>query len=525
MKLFLFMLLSVITLQIDASDYKIIPEPLHVTTGSGKYVLPDSVGISSRNGWDLDLFEIQYLKEILITESGIRTGLVDEEAREDILIRKNSSMKSEEAYLLVVSPSGIEIEAGGRSGLFYAIQTLRQMLWQTELEGTIRVISSVVIQDQPQFSYRGLMLDPARHFLPINDLKSYIDVMALYKYNRLHLHLSDDQGWRMEIKKYPRLTSVGSVRRETDGNGEEHRGFYTQNEMKELVAYADERHVAIIPEIDIPGHSVAAIAAYPELTCFSDQLLEVRTTPGVSKELLCAGNEQVFKFLDDIIGELAKVFPGNEFHIGGDEAPLDHWGKCPKCQKQMKQLGLSTSQQAMSYFFGRVNESLEKYKKRPLLWYELDIADYPQNSIMYSWRMGLSQEVIQKAGAKGYHIISSPGEHAYFDYPQAKGEETCDWMPLLTLEKVYQFDPFMGNNPDQSHHVIGVEGTLWGEYVKDIDRAFYMTWPRGMALAEAGWSSAEKRSWSTFIEKLDLHFKWMQQNDINFRDPVELENN
>ena len=249
---------------------------------------------------------------------------------------------------------------------------------------------------------------------------------------------------------------------------------------------------------------------------------DVMTKPGVSKDLLCAGNEKVFQFLEDVISELAEIFPSEKFHIGGDEAPLDHWKKCSKCQKLMKKLGMSEPQELMSYFFDNVNTILKKNNKKPLIWYELDVPSYPDNSTMYSWRLGLSDKVIKRTRELGYELICSPGEHAYFDYPQWKGEETCNWMPILNLEKVYAFDPGYGLEESKQSHIIGVEATLWGEYVRDLDRAFYMTWPRAMALSEAGWSIMKNRSWESFKNRLPSQLSLLKKAGVMYRNPTEL---
>lgn len=501
-----------------AQNHIIIPEPVSLHPKSVKFTTENLLTLVAEKELN---FEAVYLSEILREEFNLNISIGKKPSPGNMIVLEvNDEIKQKEAYQLNISGSKICITGGSATGIFYGIQSLQQWMWNNyNLES--KEVSCVNINDEPRYSYRALMLDPARHFLPVEDIKRYVDVMAKYKFNRLHLHLSDDQGWRIEIKKYPRLTEIGSVRKETEGNGIVHSGFYTQNQLRDLVAYAAKRHVTIIPEIDVPGHSVAAIAAYPHLTCF-DEPLDVRTTVGVSKDLLCGGNDSVFIFLDDVIGELAEIFPGEEFHIGGDEAPLDHWKKCSKCQKRMNELNLESPQHLMSYFFKQVNRSLEKNNKRPLIWYELDVPLYPDNSTMFAWRNGLSQKVIKKSKEMGYQLIMSPGEHAYFDYPQAKGEKVCNWMPVLSLEQVYRFDPCMGVKDSETDHIIGVEATIWGEYVQNIDRAFYMTWPRGMALAEAGWSLDGKRDWTVFKGKLKIHLNTLSEQGVNYRKPKEI---
>lgn len=417
-----------------------------------------------------------------------------------------------EAYRLTVTPSEIRITGGSAAGVFYGTQTLRQLI---DENGDL---PCVTVEDEPRFAHRGLMLDPARHFLPVTDLKRFIDAMALYKFNVLHLHLTDDQGWRVEIGKYPRLTEIGSVRTETDGDGIPHRGYYTQAELRELAAYAAERHVEIVPEFDIPGHSVAAVASYPWLSCQTIDTLQVRTTAGVSPDLLCAGNDFTVAFVRDVVREIAAVFPSPRFHIGGDEAPLDRWAQCPKCQARKTALGLKTDAELMGWLLGQVSETLEEAGKKPMIWYETNVPRYPAEATMFAWRMGLTPAVTDSAAAYGWPLVLAPGEHAYFDYPQAADERPKggEWMPILPLRRAYDFDP-------QGPTAIGVEATLWGEYIPDIDKAFYMAFPRALALSEAAWSRPENRSWERFRAKLPHQLRLLEQVGIPFRRPADKE--
>jgi hexosaminidase len=524
MKNFLIIILLCLSLKgvAQKDDLNIIPQPLELEQKPGYFVISPKTTIFLNSRCNLD-FEANYLNDLLAFKNGAKLKIASNKGKVvgSIVLECKNSDPTSEMYSLNINDHGIRISANGKTGLFYGIQTFSQLLLSSEINQNGISLPFVHIEDSPRYNYRALMLDPARHFLPIEGLKKYIDVMSMYKFNHLHLHLSDDQGWRIEIEKYPLLTKIGSYRSETEGNGQPHTGYYTKDELKQLVQYAMKRGITIIPEIDIPGHNLAAVASYPNLTCFEGGQ-KVMTVPGVSKELLCAGNEQVFEFLDVVFGELSEVFPAQKVHIGGDEAPLDHWKECPKCQARKSALGMQDNHDLMSYFFKRVGKILDKYNKEPLVWYEIDVPEYPSNSTMYSWRMGLSDQVIQNTRKEGYGLICSPGEHAYFDYPQWKGEETCDWMPILSLEKVYQFDPGYGLPDEEQSHILGVEATLWGEYVKDIDRAFYMTWPRALALSEAGWSIMPNRSWKLFQERLILHLKRFDEMGINYRKPAEL---
>lgn len=427
-----------------------------------------------------------------------------------------------EGYQLIIKPNQIIIKFATEAGKFYAEQTFNQLVFGAEVTHK-KSLPCLTITDAPRFAYRALMIDPARHYWKIDDIKKYIDVMAHYKFNYLHLHLTDDQGWRIEIKKYPKLTEIGSKRSDFEGSKRNNEGFYTQEQIKDLVLYALQRNVQLVPEFDVPGHSDAAIAAYPFLSC-NDTLIGVRTTAGVSKNLLCVGKEEVFTFIDDVITELSAIFPCPYFHIGGDEAPMDKWLEHSPTLKLKQNLHTTNNQQLMSEFFKRVNQSLEKNHKRPFIWLELEIPSYPQNSVMYLWRMRTTPQVLERAKKDNFKLICSPGEYAYFDYPQAKNDlPNVDWMPTLTLQRVYEFNPaFSLTAKEEKQYILGVEATLWGESVKDVFRAFYMTYPRALALSEAGWTEMPKRDWQQFTQKLDLQLQYLLHKGINYRPPVEL---
>ena len=326
--------------------------------------------------------------------------------------------------------------------------------------------------------------------------------MASYKFNYLHLHLTDDQVWRIQIKKYGKLTIIGSKRKETDGNGKQHKGYYTQKQLKKLVAYAKTKHVEIIPEIDMPGHRMSVLAAYPKLACFPRDF-EVRITPSVSKELLCAGKKEVYEFYEDVISQVASIFPNSQIHLGGDEAPLYQWRKCPNCQETMYDLGLKNEEKLMSYFLDRINKMLLKQNKSSILWYENSVKSYPENSTLVLCRNERPDKRMHEIKSRGFNMINCYGRNTYFNYPQWSTDVPyADWMSILTLKKAYQFDPVRGLSEKDSEFIIGIEGCLWGEYIPNIDRAFYMTYPRALALSEAAWSTENNRSWGRFKTKL-----------------------
>lgn len=505
----------------------IIPEPLAIELKAGDFIIKKGCTISLQKDFSEAMPSVLFLQTLIKKESGIfpvinPVATAARQSKGNIHILKDEKITNEEEYYLTIDKSGIQIKASSQKGVFYAFQTLSQLIASSNTKSANIALPAVSIHDKPRFPFRALMLDPARHFLNVADLKKYIDAMSLYKYNALHLHLSDDQGWRVEIKSLPKLAEISAIRKEMDGDGKPHQGYYTQEQLKDIVKYAQERNIEIIPEIDVPGHNVAALAAYPELSC-EQQSMQVSTIAGVSKELLCAGNEKVYEFYEKVIAELAEVFPSKKFHIGGDEAPLDKWKKCPRCQSQIQKQQLKDEHQLMGYFFKRIGTILEKYQKEPLIWYELDVPEYPQNSTMYLWRYGTAKKVIETTRKEGYKLIASPGEHAYFDYPQQENDlPNVDWMPLLTLKQVYDFDPTYGLPTEQSKHIIGVEACLWGESVKTIDRAFYMTFPRALAFSEAGWSEMKNRNWDDFKNKIPFHLNWLLNKAINYRPPVEL---
>lgn len=521
---FTIFLLNAFALSAQEHSLKIIPEPLQAQVNNGSFTLKKEHAIYLDTNFLEAQPEVKQLQQLIVNKAKIDLPIVNGDSNKKVGIHvfRDPKIKNKEGYVLDIAAGGIHLSAAHRTGLFYGIQTLAQ-IFPVPIENiSLEKLPFLSITDSPRFPYRSLMLDPARHFLPIAGIKKYIDVMAAYKYNHLHLHLTDDQGWRIEIKEYPLLTEIGSKRKETDGDSEPHSGFYTQEELEDLVAYARTKHVKIIPEIDMPGHGLSILAAYPNLACFPMKF-EVSTVPGVSKELLCAGKKEVYEFYEHIISEVASIFPNTKMHIGGDEAPLDQWEKCPNCQKTMQENSLEKEEELMAYFFDRINKILINYDKEPLLWYESNVENYPKNSTVILWRYEEPDAKLREIQSRGLKMINSYGGNVYFDYPQWKGDiPKTNWMNIISVEKTYAFDPVRGLPEDESKFIIGVEGCVWGEYVPNIDRAFYMTYPRALALAEAGWSTNKNRSWENFQKKLDKHFVRFISEGINFRPPIEL---
>lgn len=432
-----------------------------------------------------------------------------------------------EAYTLNISDQGINITGGSSAGVFYALMTLDQLLRADGSEGGATHLPQLTIIDKPRTHVRELMVDPCRTFIPFDQLKAFIPEMARYKLNALHLHLVDDQAWRIEIKAYPRLTSESSSRIGMDDMQVPISGYYTQAEMRQLVSYAAQYHVQIIPEIEMPGHEVAAIHAYPELTCGAKEV-PLRTTCGVSNELLCPANEFTYKFLGDVFRELSDIFPSPYVHLGGDEAgmpALDCWTSCPKCQALKKQLGITRNVrednwQLQKYLFDRIIDTLRtQYGKTPMFWYETDFHDIQQGCVTFAWRNGLTQAALDAAVRNHALIMLCPGEHCYFDYPMAQGDmPEVNWgMPTTTLEQTYALDPAWGMGSEfEANNLFGVAGTLWSECINSPERIYYQAYPRALALAEAGWSAKSVRSWQSFLQRLTPTLTDMMRRGLTF---------
>lgn len=442
-----------------------------------------------------------------------------------ISLSLDTTLTDDEAYSLQITENGIEIKGRTASGVFYGIMTLDQLLRADGSEGGATQLPQLYIKDKPRTHVRELMVDPCRIFIPFQELKSFIPEMARYKLNALHLHLVDDQAWRIEIKAYPLLTRESSSRVGMDDMQMPISGYYTQAQMRELVEYAALYHVQIVPEIEMPGHEVAAIHAYPELTCGAKQL-PIRTTCGVSNELLCAGNEFTYTFLGNVFKELSSVFTSPYIHLGGDEAgmpALDCWTNCEKCQALKKKLGITENKREdnwklQKYLFDRMIDTLRtKYNKTPMFWYETDFKEIQSGCVTFAWRRNLTQAAIDAAVRNNARIMLCPGEHCYFDYPMAAGDcPEVNWgMPTTSLQQTYALDPSWGMGEEfERNNLFGVAGTLWSECINSPERIYYQAYPRALALAEAGWSNKQVRSWEGFIKRLAPTVKDMLRRGI-----------
>jgi hexosaminidase len=443
----------------------------------------------------------------------------------------NGEILGDESYQLQVTPEGIVVRAAEPAGIFYALQTLRQ-LFPADIERSQKVrghewtIPAVLIEDKPRFKWRGMMLDTARHMYPVEFIKRFIDILALHKLNVFHWHLTDDQGWRIEIKKYPKLTEVGSHREASPlpaepekSDGKPYGGFYSQEQIRDVVSYAAGRFVTVVPEIDMPGHSMAALAGYPELGCLGGPYT-VPTRWGVKKDVYCAGNERVYAFLEDVLAEVLDLFPGQVIHIGGDEVPKDRWEQCPQCQALIKRQGLKDEDELQSYFVQRIGRFLKSRGRELIGWDEILEGGLPPEAMVMSWR-GIEGGV--KAASAGHEVVMCPVSHCYFDYRQSwdkEDEPPAIGQEALLLEKVYAFNPIPeALSPQAAEHVLGAQGNVWTEYIPTSQQVEYMAYPRGTALAEVMWSSSTSHDFQNFRQRLKIFLGRLRKLGVTYRDP------
>lgn len=513
-------------------EFHVIPMPEEVTLSDGTFCVKGAAVGFDENLDGASFDAICRFIDALETATGVQTRYADG----GFEFKVNPNLGAEE-YAININDDGAIVEASALNGFVYACETLKQMLPAAIYGGkkvkADWVLPYVSIFDSPRFAYRGMHLDACRHFWSIEETKRYIDVMAAYKLNRFHWHLTEDQGWRMEIKRYPRLTEIGAWRSGTmvgkdwgSSDGVRYGGFYTQEEMKEVVAYAAERGITVIPEIDLPGHMVAALAAYPELGCTGGPY-EVWTQWGVAKDILCAGNEKVFEFLEGVLTEMMEIFPSEYIHIGGDECfnwnETAPWDICPKCAARMKALGIKKGPQAkhylQNYVTARVQKFLADHGRKVIGWDEILEGDLQPGATIMSWR-GVAGGI--KASAKGFDAIMTPYDYVYFDYYQSPDRDN---EPLaiggnLPIEKVYSYEPLDGTTPGSEDHIIGVQANLWTEYIATTDYLEYMLLPRMCALSEVQWCQADGKDYDRFTASLPHTFEILDAMGLNYRKPV-----
>jgi hexosaminidase len=516
-----------------AAQIAIIPEPVSLIKTSGRFTLPHNVLIQAEKTPETKLV-VDYLQLHLSIPTGCFVTPYSNApgATIKLIINEHANASlGKEGYQLSVTPKQIVIKANQSAGLFYGVQTLFQ-LFPPEIESKqladlkTWALPCVEITDFPKLGWRGLMFDVARHFFTKEEVKQYIDAMVKYKFNLLHLHLTDDEGWRIEIKGLPKLTEVGAwnVKRvgsfgdfvpPTADEPRTYGGFYTQNDIKELVQYAKDRFVNILPEIDVPGHSLAAVASYPELSCTPGaENYKVRSgekimdwskgAPPIAlvDNTLCPANEKAYAFLDTVLTQVAALFPFDYIHMGGDEAPINYWQSNPAVKALMQREGLKTIEQVQGYFEKRVKTIVESKGKKFIGWDEILENEMPANTSVMSWR-GMKYGI--EAAKKGHEVVMSPTTFAYLDYMQSDAITEPKVYASLRLNKTYEFDPVPAGA--DSRFIIGGQANLWTEQVYNIRQAEYMTWPRGLAIAESIWSPNVKKNWATFFPKVEEEFK------------------
>lgn len=506
---------------IQQKEIGIIPKPLFQELDKGVFIMDDKVFLVSNP----EISEVSdYFKTYL--EEHYQIEFDTQKGTKKIIFTINNAIANEEGYELKIEEENIFIESKNTRGAFYAVQSLLQLLPLPSDLNSYK-IPCLQIKDQPEFTYRGMHLDVGRHFFSVDFIKKYIDLMARLKMNTFHWHLTEDQGWRIEIKKYPKLQEISAYRKETllghyndqphQFDGKPYGGFYTQEQIKEVVAYAKTRQVTIIPEIEMPGHSQAAIAAYPELGCTGEQV-EVATKWGVFDEVYCP-KESTFKFLEDVIDEVVALFPGKYIHIGGDEAPKTNWKNCAHCQKLIKKEGLKDEHGLQSYFIARMEKYINTKGKQIIGWDEILEGGLAPNATVMSWR-GTSGAV--QAAKEGHDVILTPGSHCYFDHYQSENEnEPLAIGGFLPLEKVYHFNPIPeGLTDKEAIYVLGAQGNVWTEYMQTEKQVEYMAYPRAVALSEVLWSSPEYKNYSDFINRLEQYQKRLDLLEVNYANHI-----
>ena len=509
------LLLSACTQQLPEANYDVIPQPKEVKLSEEKpFTLQKTTKVYYEDGLQR---EAQFLSEYVNDVLGytLETAVYNGQSDGIVLTLAPEDFDQEEAYQMVITPKQVVLKGSDAAGVFHGIQTLRKSLPIGQRPMANCQLPTATIRDWPNFFYRGMHLDPCRHFMDLDSVKIYIDMLALHNMNQFHFHLTEDQGWRIEIKKYPELTKVGAYRNGTviGRNGRlydtiRYGGFYTQEQLRDLVQYAAERHVNIIPEIDLPGHMQAALASYPWLGCTGGPY-EVWKRWGVSDDVLCAGNEATMLFVEDVLNEVMDIFPSPYIHIGGDECPKVRWEKCPKCQKKIKELGIKADERfsaedyLQSYVMNRMAKVVEARGRRVIGWDEILEGNVSETAIIMSWR-GIEGGI--EAARKGHDVIMTPTSHLYFDYYQSEDpatEPSCVG-GYLPVSRVYEFRPLPKElTEEQQKHIIGVQANIWTEYITSFHHVQYMAMPRMDALAEIQWNNPapESRDFDAFVER------------------------
>ncbi len=502
----------------QVNPVEIVPIPVSVKKQEGFFELQKSTVIVA----DKKSKVANYLVQKIAVPTGNQLSVVSEAPKNNyISLQIDKNVKEEEGYTLKVDAEKVLITASTDKGLFYGVQTLLQLL-PSEIESPKKVsnvdwtVPNVVIEDAPRFPYRGMHLDVCRHFVPVENIKKHLDMMAMLKLNKFHWHLTEDQGWRIEIKAFPKLTQIGSKR--IEGDGSTHGGFYTQEEVKDIVKYAADRMIEVIPEIELPGHSLGALTAYPEYSCTGGPF-KVRNIWGVEPDVYCAGKEETFKFLNAIIDEVVELFPSEYFHIGGDECPKERWKKCKLCQKRIRTEKLKNEHELQSYFVQRVEKMLLKHNKKMIGWDEILEGGLAETATVMSWR---GEKGGIEAAEQNHDVIMTPGDWCYLDHYQ--GDYRVEPVAIggyTTLADSYGYEPVPKKlSADKAKHVLGTQGNVWSEYLYTPEIVEYMVYPRIIALAEVNWSKKENKNLEDFVKRLDnIHLR-MDLHNINYHIPM-----
>lgn len=518
------------------ADYNIIPKPNSIVAEEGRsFLLTPSTRIIYPAGNETMRENGRLLADYIYQATGYRPEVVANDSSKpgkNIILELSDQIAASEGYLLDVKREAIRINAPTEAGVFYGIQTLRKAIPAVAANAAVE-LTPVMIKDAPRFAYRGVHLDVGRHLFPVEFVKKYIDILALHNVNRFHWHLTEDQGWRIEIKKYPQLTQVGSMRKETvikknsgKYDGKPYGGYYTQDEIREIVDYANSRFITVIPEIDLPGHMLGALAAYPQFGCTGGPY-EVATQWGVFDDVICPGNEEAMVFLEDVLTEVMELFPSEYIHVGGDECPKTRWKKCPKCQARIKKENLAANKEhapeenLQSYVIRRMEKHLNQHGRRMIGWDEVLEGGLAPNATVMSWR---GEQGGIAAAKLRHNVIMTPNTYMYFDYYQSKDvdKEPFGIGGFIDVAKVYSYEPLPADlTPEEQKYIIGCQANMWTEYMPVSSHVEYMLLPRLAALAEVQWTQPQNKSYDDFLQRMPGLLRIYDRDGYNYARHIE----